>query len=69
MSIASLCKVPAKSPQEKEAVHDAYNPDRESGLGRDNTVWAYSHGLETPHSHMENRMGRPVAFRAALIRW
>ena len=32
------------------------------------TVWAYSQGLDTPHSHMANRMGRPVALRAALMR-
>ena len=28
------------------------------------TAWPYVHALELPHSHMQNAIGRPVAFRA-----
>ena len=31
------------------------------------TSWPYSQGEDTPHSHIENRIGRPVAFNASLI--
>lgn len=33
----------------------------------DHTSRPYSQGLDTPHSHIENNIGRPVAFSASLM--